>query len=431
MTALGYTSTTVTAEDTHTGDSTWTDITGAVIADAAIVDSAEYLLIVTAQVSGGNNAQTFGFRTVHGTGPTIFNGSTFIFEPRISGTSLYRDYMFMHKFTASASAGENIIKCQFQSTSDTGETVRADTIVMLAINLDTLDAADWHYGEDDDTASPVEFTTSFADFATTGAFTPNGTDDWLILFCINWLVDAVNVNTEIQLRLDGTTASPADNAPFISEEGEDVEESKVYGMSRVFTPTNASHQWWVQGRDDATGVNDHQYSAVFALRLNAFQDHVFGWIEADLTPSVDDTYEEVLGTTIGTPSANIDVGPVTSDIIAIASAVADHTAERDGGLLLTLGGTVTPVGRDGHDVHQDDYDASDEQGMFTMFIATSQSGALDIDLDAKVQAVADGVIEDRSMVVFSAELAAVVGGATGIRNPMAGPMTLRRPLGVG
>lgn len=394
MAALDYASTTQTTEQTHTGDSIWTDISGASIADADITDGGEYLLIVSAIVGGDSAAKQFGFRMVHGTTPTVFPGSTMIFEP--GGATIRLGYFFLHKFTASASAGENIIECQFQCTSDTSSTVHADTIVMVAINLDGLASSDWHYGEDSDT---LEHTTSFADFATTGAFTPNGTDDWLLLFCANYAIDDIVINTEYRLRLDGTTASPTDDAPFFSEEGENVACQQVYGMSRVFAAlSNASHQFWVQGRDDETGANDHLYSAVIALRLNAFQDHAFQWTEAPITLAVDDTFEEI---------ANIDpdIGPVTSDVIVIGSVAFLPGDGTQANLSGSLGGTVTPTGRDATKQIRS-YDSTDENAMSTMFVISDASDVQDLDLDAQVNVVANTAIEDRSFVAFSIELAA-------------------------
>lgn len=406
MAAIDYASDTQLTGQTHTGDTDWTDVPGASIADADITDSGEYILLVTAQVGGDNISEQFGFRVVIGTTPTVLPGSTKIMEPGIA--TEHANYMFLHKFNASASAGENIIKFQFQATSLSTTTVNADTIVMLAINLDSLDATDWHYGEDDDTGATTQLTTSFVDFATTGAFTPNGTDDWMLLFCANYLINASNVNAEFRLRLDGSTASPDDDAPLFSEEGENVAEEKVYGLSRVFTPTNASHQWWVQGRDDATGTNEHQYSAIFALRLNAFQDHAFQWTEALEELDEIDVYEEVA-------AINPDIGPTTSDVIVIGSAIADFNAGgNQGNLRAQLGGTTTPTGRDSNRDARS-YDSTDENPMFTMFVIPSASGTQDLDLDAQMNAIGNGGgVEDRSFIAFSAELAAAAARRRGL-----------------
>ncbi len=401
MTAIGYASATEVTEQTHTGDTTWTDALE--IADADIVDSAEYLLIVTAQINGNDANETFGFRVVIGTTPTLLAGSNAIIEPYNGSTR--PNYMYVKKFTASASAGENIIKFQIQTISNTAKIVKADTIVMVAINLDTLDAADWFYGEDDDTGTPIAHTTSFVDFATTGEFTPaNTNDDWLVLFCTNTAVNVTASSYECRLRLDGTTASPTDDAPLFNEEGEDTSEQRVLGLSRVHTLSAAAHQFWVQSRDDSGGGGsfDHRFSAVFALRLNAFQDHAFVWTEAELTLTTDNVYEEIA-------AIAPNISPVTSDVIVIGSAVSDCDAvAKEARIQATVGGTVTPTGRD--KIDSKGYDATDENPLFTMFVLTSQSGALDLDLDGQVSSVSDSQIEDRSFVAFSTELAAVAGG---------------------
>ena len=401
MAAIGYASATEVTEQTHTGDTDWTDALE--IADAAITDSAEYLLIVTAQINGNDANEQFGFRVVIGTTPTLMTGSNAVIEPYNGSTR--PNYMYVKKFTASASAGENIIKFQIQTISNTAKIVKADTIVMVALNLDGLDAADWFYGEDDDTGAPTAHTTSFADFATTGAFTPaNTNDDWLVLFGANIAVNVTNSSFEYRLRLDGSTATPADDAPLFNEEGENAAEQRVLGLSRVHTLSAAAHQFWVQGRDDSGGGGsfDHRFSSVFALRLNAFQDHAFVWTEAELTLSVDATYEEIA-------AIAPNIGPVTSDVIVIGSAVCDvGVVAREARIQATVGGTVTPTGRD--KIDSKGYDATDENSLFTMFVLTSQSGALDLDLDGQVSVVADAKIEDRSFAAFSTELAAVAGG---------------------
>ncbi len=394
MAAIAYAYDEQLTQKTHTGDTDWTDVPDSVIADVDITDSALYLLVVNCKVSIDSGTNKLGVRVVHGTVPTVFPGSQEIYEIQDDG---WYDYVYAKEFTASALDGENIIKCQFATLDNDARTVKIEQITMTAFKVDGLAPGDYFYAEDDDVAAPVPLTTSFVDFAKV-TFTPSNTnDEWLLLYTVSFTPGDASNQTEARLRRDGSEAIPTEVALQVSLEGEDTGNSVVCGLSRAYTLSAAEHVFAVQARHDAGVASVHNYSAVAAIRLNAFQNFATFWNADAVVMAVADTPEEV---------GNIEptIAPVNSDVFVFGSAVLDVTSTNTTGrLFVQVGGITSPVGRDDNDSFQS-FDSTDEGPMITVQRLSSQSGALDIDLDAQASATIG--VEDRSLVAFSAELVA-------------------------
>lgn len=407
MTAIDYAYGEQLARVTHTGDTLFVD-TGAEIPDADITDGANYALIVTSQ-NGYSSANSFySIRVVQGTAPAVMVGSNFFQEP--SDVGLRHNYVYVFNFTASEVAGENIIKVQMRA-DDFSLTVEMATIQMLAINLDDLDSNDWEYGQ---SVVSTDLTTSFVDFASI-TFTPaNNNNDWLVIGCGGWTVDDVTVNTQVRLRRDGTEVAPADSAPLFSEEGERATEMRKYGFCRGFTLDDSEHTFAIQMRDDAPKAdqNDHEFSSLIAINMNAFQNHAFSWNEDEQALGAPNVWEEALAVTP-------NIQPIASDMFVFGSCSSDN-AVSGSRLRIQLGGTTTPVGRDTADGRFDafSFDTTDENAMFTMALLLGQSEEQDLDLDALVAVTATQKIEDRSFVAFTAELVAVPANAPKFGQPI-------------
>ncbi len=394
MAAIAYAYDEQLTQKTHTGDTDWTDVPDSVIADVDITDSALYLLVVNCKVSIDSGTNKLGVRVVHGTVPTVFPGSQEIYEIQDDG---WYDYVYAKEFTASALDGENIIKCQFATLDNDARTVKIEQITMTAFKVDGLAPGDYFYAEDDDVAAPVPLTTSFVDFAKV-TFTPSNTnDEWLLLYTVSFTPGDASNQTEARLRRDGSEAIPTEVALQVSLEGEDTGNSVVCGLSRAYTLSAAEHVFAVQARHDAGVAGTHNHSAIAAFRLNAHQNFATFWNADAVVMAVADTPEEV---------GNIEptIAPVNSDVFVFGSAVLDVTSTNTTGrLFVQVGGITSPVGRDDNDSFQS-FDSTDEGPMITVQRLSSQSGALDIDLDAQASATIG--VEDRSLVAFSAELVA-------------------------
>ncbi len=389
MSSLAVVSGEQTTEQFHTGDTNWFD--AFTIPSVEWVDGQRYGMVVTAQIGGDSVADLFGMRTIHGPIPTIFPGSTHIFEP--AATDAHYDYTYVHRFIHIA--GEDIT-IQIQ-TANAVQTVSGDSIVVEALPLDgdLVEGTDYIYAEQDDTASPVDLSDVFADFAVAGPFTPaNEGDNWLAIGCYNWLVNNLTRNAEFQIDLDGVASN------LISEEGEDLDESRVYGSSRAHTLSSIAHTFTIQARDDAAIAlnNQHNYSAILVIRLNKYQSHNFFWDEDGVAYSIAEVYQQI---------GNLSIVPLTTGrYVSIGSTSFDtQGASKRANLRIQDGGITKPTGRDDHR-DTNSYDPSDRNALFTMFESSwNANETIDIDLDSRCNSIVGGPLaRNRSLVVFSLEL---------------------------
>ncbi len=397
MVAVRHAHTSMTTEQAHGADGLWTDVPGALIADAEIVDGVDTILMITGQINSSSTSRDVQLRTTQGTIPTVLDGSTHFFE---SNSNLWHNYCYIARFTSSVVLGENVIQMQMRTDEPGLAAVRVDTVEMTTVVLNDLAPGDFFFGENS-VSTPL--TTSFVDFATTGAFTPaNDGDTWWVIFTSLIHINSSSINYEARVRLDGSTAVPDDDAPEFSREGEDSSNDEIVaGLSRAFVLDNTEHQFWIQARDDSGPSNVHEHTAVFAFRLNACQNFRAFWNEADFPFAVADTYEEV---------GNIEpiIGPIASDVFVAGSlAFSAGSSAREGNLRIEVDGVQHPAGYDDH-TNVVTYDPTDEYPGITSFVLEAQLGALDIDLDGKGELVSAGEkVEDRSLVAFTFELASV------------------------
>ena len=372
MAAIATASVEQTTRQTHTGDTAWTDISGAAIAAGSFVANATYIVWAKAQFGGSDENVLFGLRLVHGTTPTVFNGSTDEKEPTSQTDGEFHTYFFQVKFTRPGTA--EAIKFQFR-TLNGAKTVRADSLVILAIRLDAdlVDGTDYKYGEDDETGATTAIEeASYTGFASI-TFTPGtASEDWLVVGCLNYLIDA-GTFFSVLWRINRDSA--ADTAPFAQEEGENASDSRVNAMLRAYTLTAASHTFTVEAQDelDNADQNDHQFSSIFALRLDVFEDHTFDWTETEFSPSTTGVYEEMTGVASYTPQT-------AGDNVILATAVSDSGGNnRTAGIRVQVDATTAPVGHDGHD-DGGSWDPTDENPMAVLAKVNMAASARDIDL---------------------------------------------------
>jgi len=378
MAAIGYVYDEKTTDTPHTGDTSFFDVL--TMAKEDFVANATYILIITAQLHHNASTNHGEARVVHGTTPTKFIGSDFRFEAGDNATTANRHtYGFLYKWTVPATTED--VKFQIRNVDATGDTVRASGVTMLAIRLDAdlTEGKDWAYGEDDDSGAPTTHTSTHVSFASTGAFTPdNASDDWMVVAMHHVLINSLNRNCEVRIDRDSET----EIVPLWSEEGEDTEEYKCRLLMRVYSLTAAAHTFTVQARDDNTGLNDHNFSTIFALRLNVFEGHDKFWNEAEQTFSVAGDWEQINGFASYTPTT-------ARDHVLIAFAAADQpNTPFLGNIRFQVGGTTAPVGKDSN-WDSRVYDTEDESPMFCLAVV-NMSGAQDIDFDGRMDDIAAG-----------------------------------------
>src|SRR5207249_2980277 len=107
-----------------------------------------------------------------------------------------------------AAPGEDV-KLQFKTEAASGDTMRADQITMTAIKLsdDLTEGADWYFNErTTDTALAPSYKTGNSASVT---FTPNGSNDWLVLATAGEINLDTTDNFATSTRVATTTITPA------------------------------------------------------------------------------------------------------------------------------------------------------------------------------------------------------------------------------
>lgn len=395
-------------ELTHTGDTNWTDVV--TIASSSFVGDGVYFVIAAGDFgSTDDGAATAEVRLVHGTTPTAFTGSFHTFES-MDGSTGARQYLYgpyVTEFTQPGTAED--VKVQMR-VNNGAETVRATSVTIWAIrrDVDLTEDTDFKYAENSTT---TEHTTSMVARASITWTPADNNDEWVVIGSQQTLVDSFGVNFEVQIDRDSGT----ETVGLYSREGEDTNEQMVLGTFWPFTLTAAEHTLAIHSRDDQTGVNDHAYSAILALRLDAFEDHTATSTTATIDAFGNDTWGEI---------GWMDITPQTAgDIVLMARASTKEIADRDeANIRIQIGGTSLLGDKDA-DWSTVSVDADDKSPQFTLALENVAASAQDVDIDGKMHEGQAGEqdMHDRAGVVFSMELAAA-------DEPPAAPAERRRPV---
>ena len=396
-----------TTLQTHTGDTSWTDISGATIASGSFTTGKKYLLIIKATLNGDNAGGNFGMKVLHGS--TDFGTSISQIEPQT--TSAFYPYFWFTVWTAVASEG---IKMQYSNLLNTGDTVSADQLTLFAMNLsdDIAENTDWYFSETvaDTNLSTTWSTTNNASIT----FTPSGASDWIVMTLSR--TETTSTTREFESRIN-SSGDVTDTEPQVRQEGEDTTyDNFVFGLLRVFALTNQSNTFTEQSRVDfGTGQGPRKSSAIFALNLEKFKDHTDVYIAAEvaLGTSVYGTAVQTLGIT---PSQTGDVlilshyiwdANVSTVNISINWKTRQQVDNSDQPPTQTADARNTAA----------NWDSTDELIIVDMTVESLDSSAHTTDIDAyMVGSGPDGAAEDRSIVAFTMELAVVAG--TGVKNPL-------------
>jgi hypothetical protein len=224
-------------------------------------DSSEYLLIVRMHVGGDFTAgNEFEFKVVEDSVGDL-TGSHMLYEPRRASSANGSPYTYMRVLTTASTA--NDYEIHFKSSgSDTASMVDLE---MVMIKLDDLASGDWAYDND-----PTDNSFSGGVYEDGASITiGDGTSDWLIVSTAQWQIDSVTDDCLGRIDIGG---SPVMN---YSHEGEDTAEELVIG-SFHYEAALASSTTVKNEFTNTDGSNDVLDNSIFALRLNAFEDHAGG-----------------------------------------------------------------------------------------------------------------------------------------------------------
>jgi len=299
-----------TTRQTVTGV-TYTDITGANINSGNFTADKKYLLVFTAQIDGNIVSSDAQIKAIHGS--TDFEGSELAFEP-MQATNTKYTYFWYTVWTAVASEA---IKLQFKHET-AGQITGADQITMVAIKLsdDLTENTDWFFNEN------ATDTTLRATYGTSGpasiTFTPNGSDDWLVLATAQ--LDPTSITVPQKTRINAA-GGVADVLVEWMQEGEDATADRmVHTLAKVYTPTAVSTTFKTDTESSSVSGN-RLYNSVFALNLNKLKVHAFQATQGEL--SLDTTNAFATSTNI----ANTTITPtVTGDVWGLGFGIMDVAA---------------------------------------------------------------------------------------------------------
>ena len=397
-------------EITHTGDLLFFDVV--TIPASSFVANGVYFIIATGEFNGDWSQANGEVRLVHGSTPTVFTGSLITFDIVSSAAAdklLWGPYVT--EFTQPATAED--VKVQMRLKSVTTNTIRGNNITIWAIrrDADLVENTDYKYAE---VTTPTQHTTSFVARASITWTPADNNHDWLVICCEQVDVNSAGVNFEVRIDRD----SGAETAGFFGREGERVDDVLLLGTFWPFTLSDSSHTLALHSRDDATGVNDHEYSAILALRLDRFEDHTIFTNTGAIEGLGDDTFGEI---------GAMDITPGTAgDIVLMARAtVTEFGLNDESTIRIEIAGTDT-LGKGG-DVENGtwagrSFDATDDTPHFCLARENVAASLQDVDIDGKLHEGTAGQQDfvNRAGVVSSMELAG--GGA---------PAAKRRRVGMG
>jgi hypothetical protein len=309
--------------------------------------------------------------------------------------------------------GARQVKIQIARSADGANSVNCDMSQIVAINLsDLVENTDWW---DNEVTADYTNTTSFVDQANV-TFTANGTDTYL---AIGAFVADINNNTgQLEARLEDSVAGALE--PLYSVEGSDTAETKGGLVIRAYVPSAASHNIAIQTRDETGTANSIVSTRLILIRLNAFDQFQVAYTEAEDAGSWP-TFE-----TVQTISFNPDVtgnwciiGSQTSDIGGTGNYIDPRLSDDNDG---SMGPDPdwNPSGRPNSDWAKD---ATDEMPMLMMKVKSFTTGGT---RTVNLESAAEGAVEDRLLVGFSAELASAVAATSLIAAPFRQTSTLYR-----
>jgi len=260
---------------------------------------------------------------------------------------------------------------------------------IMAIDLTDLQTADWEYGIN---TTLAQHTTSLTSKASITLSDANGVDDWLVLAMEELLIDSVTVNYEGQI-FNGTTGYMTQ-----SREGEDSLEILSYVIYRPFDNVATNTVFSMRVRDDATGINDHLKSRIFALNLDAFESHKTYYSNTSVPMGA--------WTEVGNLNSGGNYAPqTTGDQIIFSSFINNRGVQGDGANdRLQVNGVTTPIGWSWVQSpvpYYNAFDATDQTAHNIVSKISIPSTGQTIDMDADEVNGTSQAADEISMTVFS------------------------------
>jgi len=390
---------------TTANSTTWVDL--ASIANTEFEANKTYLILANQVCTHDNTGNHTRVRLVHGTTPTAFDDASCSWEGQGAGAST-QDHEISYMFFYTQPSTAELIKLQI-SVNTTGSTVTNKLSQILAIKLSDDFTENTHYFKAEDLVNYTITATPTAK-ATTGSFTPNGTDRWL--FIGNMIEDVVTIVDEIGFELYDSVAGVLG---LVWQEAEDTADQRAHSLFWAGVPTNAARTLAIRPVNEA-GSNVMLAGRTIALNLTTmFAQSASAFSASEVDPATGGSWTNV-ATVSPTPTN-------TGDWVVIAFSTVDSNYQNEeaearlqinadgGGLVSTPDFGTTSPGADA-------WDALDENP-FNVFnlISLTSGAARDINWDwTSSVALTTLKVEDNGVVAFSVAMPAAATKAPPIFN---------------
>lgn len=373
---------------------TWVDV--ATIAAGSFTAGKKYLILATAYLEHASSANEIRFRIVHGTTPTVFTDGSHVYE--LTNGTQKTCWGYMTVFTQPGTA--ELVKIQISvSATNVGE-AHLGNIFALNLSDNLVENTDWFFNE-----VTVDYNVTASLVAQAAVtFTPNGTDDWLII--ANGVIDYAENTNEVIMSIHDSVSGV--DEPRMDQEGEDATflDLRSWMLARTFTPSNASHTFSARFAGETDTADLVLSSRIFAINLNKFRQHAFAYATAEEAPAATPSW-----TTTRTLAPNPEV---TGNWFILGSFTNDvnNTDVLSTRLQVNAAGAGLASNPNyGDDAPESDsWDATDVSP-FQIFTRVSLTSGATRDINLDVQMVSGTVlrVQERHLVAFSLELPAAAG----------------------
>jgi hypothetical protein len=375
-----------------TTSNSYVEVSQYTVSNANFSAGDKYLIVVKTSLNNSSTSGQTAFKAMHGTtfaGASSFTDSVYIGDARRSSAS-YVGHGY-HYFTVwTAVSNENLYFALQAVTSST--TARSQEFSVMWINLsdDVTENTDWRYA----TASPAGNAPTSYGSSSGASLTFNGNgDDWLILGHTHWLIDSTTADHFMQINFDSAGYSQTE----YDDDNAADEDSKM-GMY-VANAWSGSKTVKVDYQTDTSSSDDCNYTQIFALRLEAFNDHWGGYGTSAVSISSTGSWVETYTKSDYSASQTGDAAILSFEVADVAenTKVTAHRIQVDGTTVPTSFETANDILPN---------DAADENGMFQPYIGSLSSGTRDIDIDCNEEVDASPAvsIDIHILVIFSMEL---------------------------
>jgi hypothetical protein len=393
---IAYTFVEQTTVQSHTGDTNWTDVSGASISSGSFTVGDKYLILVSAQATGLDSAQNFGWKILHGS--TDFADSEMVLEPPAGAVNGQVPYNYFTVWTAVASEG---IKMQHK-TFNSADTVRTDTVSMVAINLsdDLTEDVDWHYNSD---STNTDLSSSYSTTNNAAITIDSGDHDAGDRFLVLGLarIDVGLTATSAFSRIQRTGESTENTADDVWE-GEDTSNFMLHHLGKVYSLGAASNTFTQASKLSSSNFHDRTHSAVFAINLDKFAQ-VTSEFDSSFTYTATTNFADQVDTASMTPDA-------TGNFFIMGYTIHDVGSTAAIDARVQVDNTDEPAGQSSFTAGTYNWDTTDQIHRSTITVENLDTSAHSVDLDSAPNTLTDSPTTlDTSIVVFSMELA---GGTT-------------------